>query len=140
MAQVRYVASALLCGLLWAVPLRGQEPTGTITGQVTDIGTQQPLSGVIIRVQGTPLGTQTRSDGGFTLTDVPAGTHTVRVTRIGYAPLEQPVMSRRSRSDADRIFLHSSSRTWFAQLRMPSWYRSTFTLCGLRPSFSAILW
>jgi iron complex outermembrane receptor protein len=91
MALVRYVVPVLVGGLLWAVPLRGQGPTGSITGQVNDIGTQQPLSGVSIRVLGTPLGTQTRSDGGYTLTDVPAGAQRLRVTRIGYAPLEQAV-------------------------------------------------
>jgi len=91
MALTRYVVPVLVGGLLWAVPLRGQGPTGSITGQVTDMGTQQPLSGVFIRVLGTPLGTQTRSDGGYTLTDVPAGAHRLRVTRIGYAPLEQDV-------------------------------------------------
>jgi TonB-dependent starch-binding outer membrane protein SusC len=109
MVQVRYVAPALLCGLLWAVPLRGQEPTGTVTGQVTDIGTQQPLSGVIIRVQGTPLGTQTRSDGGFTLTDVPAGVHTVRVTRIGYAPLEQAVTVTAGSATPVNFALHAQA-------------------------------
>jgi len=71
MALARYVVPALVGGLLWAVPLRGQDSTGTISGEVTDVGTQQGLAGVIIRVQGTPLGTQTRSNGGFTLT-VPA--------------------------------------------------------------------
>jgi iron complex outermembrane receptor protein len=91
MALTRYVVPVLVGGLVWAVPLRGQGPTGSITGQVTDIGTQQPLSGVSIRVLGTPLGTQTRSDGGYTLTEVPAGAHRLRVTRIGYAPLEQAV-------------------------------------------------
>ncbi|MGH7612598.1 MAG: SusC/RagA family TonB-linked outer membrane protein, partial [Gemmatimonadales bacterium] len=65
--------------------------TGTITGEVTDVGTQQGLAGVVIRVLGTPLGTQTRQNGGFTLTAVPAGTRRIRVTRIGYAPLEQEV-------------------------------------------------
>jgi len=91
MALARYVAPALIGGLLWAVPLRAQEPTGTVTGQVIDVGTQQGLAGVVIRVVGSPLGTQTRADGNFTITDVPAGTQTLRVTRIGYAPFEQPV-------------------------------------------------
>ena len=90
MALARYLSPVLVCGLLWAVPLRAQD-TGTITGQVTDVGTQQGLSGVIIRVQGTPFVTQTRTDGGFTLSQIPAGSRTVRVTRIGYAPLEQAV-------------------------------------------------
>jgi iron complex outermembrane receptor protein len=90
MALARYVVPALVGGLLWAVPLRGQDSTGTISGEVTDVGTQQGLAGVIIRVQGTPFGTQTRTNGGFTLT-VPAGVQRLRVTRIGYTPLEQDV-------------------------------------------------
>jgi iron complex outermembrane receptor protein len=91
MALARYVFPVLVGGLLWAVPLRGQDSTGTITGEVTDVGTQQGLAGVIIRVLGTPFGTQTRPNGGFTLTTVPAGVHRLRVTRIGYTPLEQEV-------------------------------------------------
>ena len=91
MALVRYVVPALVGGLLWADPLRAQDTTGTITGQVIDVGTQQGLAGVIIRIEATPLGTQTRVDGGFTLTDVPPGIHKLRLTRIGYAPLEQDV-------------------------------------------------
>ena len=91
MVRVRQVVPVLIAGLLWAIPLRAQDSTGTIAGQVTDVGTQQGLYGVVIKVLGTPLGTQTRTDGGFTLTDIPAGTRTVRVTRIGYTPLEQVV-------------------------------------------------
>ncbi len=91
MALARYVVPVLVGGLLWAVPLRGQDSTGTITGEVTDVGTQQGLAGVIIRVLGTPFGTQTRPNGGFTLTTVPAGVHRLRVTRIGYTPLEQEI-------------------------------------------------
>src|SRR5712675_2200628 len=91
MRLTRYVVPALVGGFLWAVPLSGQGSTGTITGQVTDIGTQQGLSGVSIRVVGTPLGTQTRVDGTYTLSDVPEGAHQLRVTRIGYSPLDQEV-------------------------------------------------
>jgi TonB-linked SusC/RagA family outer membrane protein len=91
MRVTRYVVPALAAGLLWAAPLSGQGGTGTVTGQVTDGGTQQGLSGVTIRVLGTQLNTQTRSDGGYTLTEVPAGAQRLRVTRIGYAPLEQDV-------------------------------------------------
>jgi len=91
MVLARYVVPALVGGLLWAVPLRAQDSTGTITGEVTDVGTQQGLAGVIIRVVGTPFGTQSRPNGGFTLTSVPVGVRRLRVTRIGYTPLEQDV-------------------------------------------------
>jgi len=91
MRLTRYAVPALIAVSLWAVPLRGQGSTGTITGQVTDAGTQQGLSGVSIRVLGTQLSTQTRSDGGYTMSDIPVGNQRLRVTRIGYAPLEQEV-------------------------------------------------
>ncbi len=91
MGLARYVVPALVGGLLVAAPLHGQDSTGTITGEVTDVGTQQGLAGVIIRVLGTPFGTQTRPNGGFTLSALPAGVNRLRVTRIGYTPLEQVV-------------------------------------------------
>ena len=79
----------LLAGaLLWAAasltPLGAQQPTGTITGQVIDSATRQPLAGVNVVVEGTRLGAVTRDDGTFTIVGVPAGTHTVRARRIGY--------------------------------------------------------
>lgn len=91
MRLTRYVVPALVAGLAWAVPANAQGPTGTVTGQVTDVGTQQGLSGVRIQLVGTPLSTQTRSDGGYTLTDIPVGPQKLRVTRIGYAPLERDI-------------------------------------------------
>lgn len=91
MRMTRYAVPALAAGLLWAIPLHAQGTTGTITGQVTDVGTQQGLAGASIRILGTQLTTQTRSDGGYTLSDIPTGTHRLRVTRIGYAPLEQEI-------------------------------------------------
>ena len=75
---------ALLLAAVWVAPLRAQEPTGSIRGQVTDQASQLPLGGASVRIGG--RSTQTRPDGGYLLTDVPAGTDTLRVTMIGYAP------------------------------------------------------
>ncbi len=88
MSLVRYVVPALLGGLVLWAPLAAQ---GTIAGQVTDASNQQGLAGVLLRIEGMSLGTQTRPDGGFTLAGVPAGTQRMRVTRIGYAPVTQEV-------------------------------------------------
>jgi TonB-linked SusC/RagA family outer membrane protein len=74
----------LLLAAVWIAPLRAQEPTGTIRGRVTDDASQLPLQGAMVRV-GSRY-TQTRADGGYLLTDVPAGTDTLRATMIGYAP------------------------------------------------------
>ena len=59
--------------------------SGTITGTVTSTEENRPLAGAQVRVVGTSAGTITRDDGRYTIVSVPAGTHVVRVTRIGYA-------------------------------------------------------
>ena len=78
------LAGAVLCAAASLNPLGAQQPTGTITGQVIDSATRQPLAGVNVVVEGTRLGAVTRDDGSFTIAGVPAGTHTLRARRIGY--------------------------------------------------------
>lgn len=70
--------------------LRAQQ-TGTVQGTVTDQVTKQPLSGVQVFIMGTTLGALTDQDGGFLLSDVPAGAQTVRAERIGYGETERQV-------------------------------------------------
>ncbi|HZO18085.1 MAG TPA: SusC/RagA family TonB-linked outer membrane protein [Gemmatimonadaceae bacterium] len=91
MAMVRFLVLAITGGLLLAAPIDAQDLTGTISGRVVDSTTQQPLAGATVRVEGTQRGTITADNGGFTIGGVPAGTHQVRATRIGYAPLVQTV-------------------------------------------------
>jgi TonB-linked SusC/RagA family outer membrane protein len=79
------LAGAVLCAAASLAPLGAQQPTGTITGQVVDSASRQPLADVSVIVEGTQLGTRTRDDGSFTIGGVPAGRHTIRAQRIGYA-------------------------------------------------------
>jgi iron complex outermembrane receptor protein len=79
----------LLLATVWVAPLRAQDATGTIRGRVTDDASQSPLRGALVRVG--DRSAQTREDGGYVLTDVPAGTDSLRVTMIGYAPVAQLV-------------------------------------------------
>jgi TonB-dependent starch-binding outer membrane protein SusC len=79
----------LLLAAVWIAPLRAQAPTGTIRGKVTDASSQLPIRGATVRV-GTQIA-QTRPEGGYLLTEVPAGADSVRVTMIGYSPLTQAV-------------------------------------------------
>src|SRR5436309_11868366 len=79
------LAGALSCAAASLTPVGAQQPTGTLTGQVIDSATRQPLVGVNVVVEGTGLGAITREDGTFSILAVPAGTHTLRARRIGYA-------------------------------------------------------
>lgn len=59
--------------------------TGQIVGKILDESTGQGLTSVGIQVVGTTTGVQSGLDGRFRLR-VPAGTTTLQVRRIGYAP------------------------------------------------------
>lgn len=65
------------------------QSTGIVTGRVTDAGTQQPIVGASVAIA--DRGALTGSDGRYTITGVPAGTHTARVLILGYADATQPV-------------------------------------------------
>jgi outer membrane receptor protein involved in Fe transport len=60
--------------------------TGRIVGRVLDAANGSGLAAVGIQVVGTTVGTQSGQDGRFTINGVPAGTVTITVRRIGYAP------------------------------------------------------
>lgn len=79
------VAAALL-----ASKLPAQQP-GTIKGKVSDATSKVPLAGVTVSIEGTTLTQQSNTRGGFTITDVAAGEHTLIAILIGYAPLRTQV-------------------------------------------------
>ncbi|HEX8694811.1 MAG TPA: TonB-dependent receptor [Longimicrobium sp.] len=68
-----------------------QGGTGTVSGTVVDAQTARPLADVAVTVVGTQRSTVTSAEGRYTLTQVPAGAHTVRASRPGYAPADQAV-------------------------------------------------
>lgn len=75
------VAVAVMASL---TPASAQEQTGRITGRVTNAaGT--PLGGVRLSITGTLLLTATDQSGQYTLAGVPAGSHEVRTTMLGFA-------------------------------------------------------
>jgi iron complex outermembrane receptor protein len=91
MQVARGLRAAAIGGALCAAPLVAQAQTGTVTGRVVDSTSQQPLSNVTVRVEGTQLGTLTRNDGTFTIGGVPAGARTLRAARVGFSARTAPV-------------------------------------------------
>lgn len=80
------LASAALATSLSAQGAPAAGSTGRITGRVVDAGTGQGITDAGVQVVGTMLGTQTGVDGRFTIANIPAGTVTLQVRRIGYGP------------------------------------------------------
>ncbi|HET6763985.1 MAG TPA: carboxypeptidase-like regulatory domain-containing protein, partial [Longimicrobiaceae bacterium] len=76
---------ALLAGLAAGAPAaHGQDQTGRIVGRVVDGSTGRGLSGARVAVQGTTLAVPAGVDGRYSLSRVPAGTHTLAVSMMGY--------------------------------------------------------
>jgi len=90
MRRVRYSIGAFLALLatIWAAPLHAQG-TGTIRGRVIDAESSRPLPGVTVTFG--VRNTLTQSDGGYVLTALPAGSDSLRVRMLGYAPASRYV-------------------------------------------------
>ncbi len=88
--SVTALAGAAFLLMAGAVQADGQQE-GTVTGQVMEAGTGQPLQNVQVHVPGTGLGSLTRSDGTFQLERVPAGDAVIRAELIGYGAQEEEV-------------------------------------------------
>ena len=80
----------VLLGLVLLPAAARAQAGGTVTGRVTDAA-DAPIAGAAISIQGTGRGTTTAADGRYTVTGVPAGTHTLRATRLGYTELSRSV-------------------------------------------------
>ena len=80
--------AALLGAALATVPaaLAAQGATGRIVGRVVDANSGVGLSDVQVQVVGTTMGTMSGLDGRFAIPNVPVGTVTLHVRRIGFAP------------------------------------------------------
>ena len=96
----RWIGQALCTALAigsGVVNAAAQQPTrpagqvGTVVGQVVATETKTPIQGAQVLVVGTTLRAGANAEGRYVLRGVPAGSHTVRVQMLGYAPAEQQV-------------------------------------------------
>lgn len=94
-AQASRPTTALLCAALLATLAMGNSsllaaqsdtPMGRIAGRVIDADNGEGIAGVGVQVVGSTLGAMTGVDGSYLILNVPAGTVTLQVRRIGYAP------------------------------------------------------
>ena len=88
---VRRRALLFALAIISPLPLAAQQPTGTVSGRVTDASVGRGLPDVQILVTGTRIGAVTGPNGEYTLVGVPVGPRTLTVRRIGYQPTTQPV-------------------------------------------------
>ncbi len=92
--------TGVLCGLLalgGAAPALAQSDAGqtaevrgalvgVLSGSVIDRSTRQPIADAQVGVVGTTLSATTDASGRFRIANVPVGTRSIRVVRIGFTP------------------------------------------------------
>jgi len=89
--RARFVGIVLAASLAQSAadaqqPAPSAARVGRIVGRVIDATTGQGLTDVGVQVVGTTLGTMTGVEGRYNIPNIPAGTVTVQVRRLGYAP------------------------------------------------------
>ncbi len=87
----------LLAFVLCFINITFAQNTGTISGQIIDVETKQPLLGASVAVQRTLLGTSTDANGRFRIARVPESLQQVQISYVGYATR---VLSIEVRSDS----------------------------------------
>lgn len=87
---VMKILGAILIGIFLG-PSVASGQTGVITGTVSDAESSEAIPGASIAVSGENMGVATNADGEYTLSDVPAGEHTLTVSFVGYIQALSPV-------------------------------------------------
>ena len=82
--------AGLLLVLLVAVPGLSAQ-TGSITGTIMDTGSGLPVASAQVFIAELDLGVLSQQNGSYNLQNVPAGTQTVTVQRLGYREAAQTV-------------------------------------------------
>jgi TonB-dependent starch-binding outer membrane protein SusC len=85
----RAVLAGVALALALAAPVAGQ--TGTVSGRVTESGSNAPMIAAQVSLVNTSLGSLTGQDGRYTIMNVPVGTYSVRVERLGFGTQTQQV-------------------------------------------------
>jgi TonB-linked SusC/RagA family outer membrane protein len=90
--RLKFGLAALIGLLLSSSAVLAQEgSTGRVAGTVTDAEGRAALPSATVTVVGTNRRATTDADGRFTISGVAAGAHRVRVTRLGFLPVESTV-------------------------------------------------
>lgn len=82
--QIVLFQVVFLCALsAMATPIWAQS-TGALTGIVREAGSQEPLIGATVRIEGTPFGATSDIRGRYRIANLPAGAYRVSFSYIGY--------------------------------------------------------
>ncbi|KAB7732121.1 TonB-dependent receptor [Rudanella paleaurantiibacter] len=75
--------------VLWLFSLAAMAQTAVLSGQIRD--SESPLPGAAIMLEGSFRGTTADADGRYRLTNLAAGSYTIRISLLGYEPQTRTV-------------------------------------------------
>lgn len=96
-ASLRTLCALVLCGCCVSFLFCGcsnnddYEIYATIHGRVTDFESGAPIANAIVTLSPSSLTQQTNGEGGFTFSNLDAGTYTLTVQKAGYQPNRKTV-------------------------------------------------
>jgi TonB-linked SusC/RagA family outer membrane protein len=111
MRRMWWECGLIVVGLCAIRPAAAQQtgPVGTVTGTVTDADARTPVSDVTVIVVGLNRAGRTGPEGHFRINNVPVGAQQLRVTRLGYAAVVQPVTVTDGGTVNADVALHTTS-------------------------------
>jgi len=98
----------LIIILTFTFNLKAQN-TGSVTGKVLDAENNQPLAGATVIIPNTNYGTSTGPDGTFTLGNLPAGIHTLKVSFVGFQTKQKRITIKDNRQITVNVELVNSA-------------------------------
>ena len=90
-SRVSRAFGALVTAFLLVVPSIGAQQGGTVTGRVLDSRSGLPVAAAQVFISALDVGGLTQQNGRYLMQNIPAGTHTLSVTRIGYRTEEAQI-------------------------------------------------
>lgn len=85
--------------------------TGTIRGRVFEKETNEPLIGANVLIKNTSLGAATDIEGRYVIRNVPAGTHILTVSYIGYTTVTMEISVQANRTIEQDFYLEAKTIT-----------------------------
>ena len=79
--------------------------TGQLKGTISDAQENNPLPGINIGVAGTTLGAATDTDGKFLIDNIPVGSHTIKITAVGYEREEHDITIQEGKTTTIKVTL-----------------------------------
>ncbi|MDR2910269.1 MAG: TonB-dependent receptor [Bacteroidales bacterium] len=114
--QLRTVKRNVLGILFSFVAAAAFAQTGTVKGVVVDSKTNEALMYATVMIEGTANGSATDSAGNFIIPNVPAGTHTLVSSYLGYLPLKKEGIVVERGKEIEVILILSADETIFEEV------------------------